>query len=251
MLGRGIRRNEPAVQYHGQVRPIALQPVHVGVVQRRYLPILLRRQAAQDRGARMHHEGVDACIDHRGREFGEEGIVVACIDADAALHGHRQLHRIAHPPHAIGHQLGPQHEAGAERAAAHAIARAADIQVDLIVARRRPRARRGGELQRIAAAELQGERVFGRIMFEQAQRPPPHDRGGHDHLGVEQRVRGEQPVHEAAVAVGPIHHRGDAHSSIKGLDRFSVHQGIVSHQAPGPRLKTRTSSFRVQGRYTR
>ena len=68
---------------------------------------------------------------------------------------------------------------------------------------------------RAAAASSRGSqppncnatRMLPRIMLEQPLRVAAHDGRRHDHLGVQQGVRREQPMHVAAVAVGPLHHR--------------------------------------------
>ena len=93
----------------------------------------------------------------------EKLVVIALIDADAAFDGDRQVRRVAHAPHALGDQRRAQHEAGAERALLHAVARAADVQVDLREPRRGADARRLRELAGIAAPELQRHRMLERV----------------------------------------------------------------------------------------
>ncbi len=155
----------------------------------------------------MYDERIDAGGGDRGDEACEELVVVVIVDADAAFDGHRQRGCIAHRPDAIGHQRGPQHETGAEGAILDPIAGAAHIEIDLYEARRRTDLRGRRQLLRIAAAQLQGDRVLGRAMLEQAARIAAQERGRHDHLGVQKRVRREQAMDVAAVAVGPVHHR--------------------------------------------
>ena len=124
------------------------------------------------------------------------------------------LHGRAHRPDALGHQRRLAHQARAEAAALHAIARAAAIQIDLVVAELRSGARRAGQLVGIAAAELQRHRVLGRMEFQQARSIAPHDRRRGDHLGVQQRARAQQPQEIAAVPVRVVHHRRDVNSSV-------------------------------------
>ena len=62
---------------------------------------------------------------------------------------------------------GRPHQAGAERARLHAVGRAADIEVDLVIAEIFADAGRLGELLRIGAAELQRHRMLRRIEAEQ------------------------------------------------------------------------------------
>jgi hypothetical protein len=67
---------------------------------------------------------------------------------------------------------------------------------------------------------LQRDRMLARVVVEQLAHVPADNGRSHDHLGVEQRVRRIQPMQEAAVPVGPVHHRGNADASIDPLDRF-------------------------------
>jgi hypothetical protein len=64
------------------------------------------------------------------------------------------------------HQSRLGHQAGAERAALHALARAAAVQVDLVVAPARAQARACGQVGRIAAAQLQCDRVLAGVEIE-------------------------------------------------------------------------------------
>ncbi len=68
--------------------------------------------------------------------------------------------RVAHRTDAVGDQIGLRHQAGAEAPGLHPIGRAADIEVDLVIAegRRDPRGFR--QFRRIGSAELHGQRVL-------------------------------------------------------------------------------------------
>ena len=97
----------------------------------------------------------------------------------------------------------------------HPIARAAHVQVDLGESGGGADARRRREFLRVAAAQLQRDRMLLRIVLEETRGPcSAHERRGHDHFRVQQRVRCEQAVQEPAMPVGPIHHRGDAEPAI-------------------------------------
>ena len=96
----------------------------------------------------------------------------------------RRLHR----RDAVADQLRLAHQAGAERARLHAVGRAADIEVDLVIAEVRADPRRLGELRRIGAAELQRHRMLDRIEAEQPLAVAVDHRIGRHHLGVEQRA---------------------------------------------------------------
>ena len=70
----------------------------------------------------------------------------------------------------------------------------------------------------ITAAELQGNRMLAGVVVQQLAHVAADNGRGDDHLGVEQRVRGVQPMQVPAVTVGPIHHRSDAYPAVQRLD---------------------------------
>ena len=142
--------------------------------------------------------------------------------ANAHLHGHRHAHRRAYRRHALGDPGGLPHQAGAEGAAGHALAGAAAVEVDLIVARLFPGTRRGRELTRLAAAELQCEWVLCRVEGQQPCAVATQDRRRGDHLGVQQHIWREAAQEIPAMAVGPVHHRGHGNSSIQLLICYRV-----------------------------
>jgi len=158
----------------------------------------------------VHDERRYARARHHGGEVREELVVIARIDTDAALHRHGQLRALAHALDALGDQLRKQHQTGTEGSALHAVAGTSHVQVDLIEPRRRADTRRRRELERIGAAELERNGMLGRVVCEQPGGIAPHDRSGHDHLGVEKRVRRIEAMQVTAMTVGPIHHRRDA-----------------------------------------
>jgi hypothetical protein len=133
----------------------------------------------------------------------------------------RNRDRVAHRGDQPRDQRGLGHQARAEAAGAHALGRAAAIEVDLGVAP--ALAELGGvrERGRIAAAELQRDRMLGRIEVEVARHVAVRERGRGDHLGVEPRVRADLAVEVAAVPVGPLHHRRDA-EAMRGAAHRSV-----------------------------
>ena len=127
-----------------------------------------------------------------------------------ALHRHRNFHRRFHGGDAVGHQRRLDHQAGAEAAFLHPVGRAADIEIDLVVAEIFADARASAERRRIAAAELQRHRMLGRIEAEQPRAVAAQHRAGGQHFGVDQRAAREQAMEEPAMPVGPFHHRRDA-----------------------------------------
>ena len=161
----------------------------------------------------MHDERIDVGRD-RSDEGREELVVVAVIDADTAFDRHRQRRRVAQRPNAVGHQRRAQHETCAKRAVLDSIARAAHVEIDLRKSSGGADARGHAKFLGIAAAQLQTDRVFGRMVLEQAARIAAHQRGGDNHLGVQQRMRRVQTMHVTAVTVRPIHHRCNIKSSV-------------------------------------
>src|SRR5580704_18316443 len=85
---------QPAIQYYRQLGPIAFQAMHQLMFERRNLPILLGRQAAENRDARMHDQRIDVRRADRVRERAEEIIVVVLINADSALDRDREMRGI-------------------------------------------------------------------------------------------------------------------------------------------------------------
>ena len=124
-----------------------------------------------------------------------------------AFDGDRDRDGGLHRGDALGDEAGRLHQAGAERARLDAVGRAADIEVDLAIAEALADARRLGELFRVGAAELQGERLLLRVEAEQPLAVAMDDGVGHDHLRVEQRMARQLAMEEAAVPVRPVHHR--------------------------------------------
>ena len=110
---------------------------------------------------------------------------------------------------ALGDQRRLRHQAGAEAAVLHPVRRAADIEIDLVVAEILADLRSGGEIARVRTAELQRHRMFAGIEAEQPRAIAMDDGAGGQHLRVEPGAPRHQPVEHAAVAVGPVHHRRD------------------------------------------
>ena len=154
-----------------------------------------------------------AAITARGERV-ERLLRVLVVDADAAFHRDRNRDRRLHRRDAIADQPRLRHQAGAEAALLHAVGRAADIEIDLVVAEIGADARaRGASAARIGAAELQRDRMLGRIEAEQPRAVAVQHRAGGHHLGVEQRAARQQAMEEPAMPVGPFHHRRDAEAA--------------------------------------
>ena len=116
-----------------------------------------------------------ACVD-RGGEGIERKLGVLLVDADAALHRNGNRDRRFHRRDAVADQRRLRHQAGAEAALLHAVRRAADIEIDLVVAEVGADARAFGERARIAAAELQRDRMLRRVVAEQPRAIAVDDR---------------------------------------------------------------------------
>jgi hypothetical protein len=115
-------RLHPAVEHDGQLRKLALELVDQLVAQRRHLAVLLGAQALEPGVAGVDDEDLAAGLGHRADEVAHEGVALFLVDADAVLDrdrqrrlpGLRRLGRLAHRAHAVGHQRGLGHQAGAE-----------------------------------------------------------------------------------------------------------------------------------------
>jgi len=135
---------------------------------------------------------------------------ILVVDADAALHGDGNGHRLRQRRHACRHQSGLAHKAGAEAARLHPVGRAAHIEIDLVIAEVFGDFRRFRQPDRIAAAQLQPQRMLGGVEAQQAATVAVQHRLSRHHLGIEQRVRRQCAVQHAAGTVRPVHHRRDA-----------------------------------------
>ena len=183
---RLIEAGEAAVEHNAQMRPLRLQPPHEGIVEGRNVPVLLRRQARQPGLARMHDEDRDARGGAGVHQREQALFRVLIVDADAALDRDRDLHRRAHRRHTLGHQLGLAHQAGAEAARLHPVRRAADIQIDLVIAEAFADPRRLGELPRLRTAELQRDGVLDGVKAKEILSVAVQHRRGRHHLRIEQ-----------------------------------------------------------------
>ena len=144
----------------------------------------------------------------------ERGLGILVVDAEPALDGDGNGDRRLHGGDAIADQCRLRHQAGAEPPFLHAIGRAADVEVDLIVTGLRAHARTARERDRIGPAELQRDRVLGRVVAQEPGAVAVEERASGDHLGVDQGTAREQAVEEPAMPIRPVHHRGDGEFSI-------------------------------------
>ena len=160
----------PPLSDEGERRKVLLQRDDDVVAQRRQLAVLLRADAVQPGVAGMDDEHLAAALGDGADEVAHEGVALDAVDADPVLDGDRDRDRVAHRAHAVGDERRLGHQAGAERAALDALARAAAVEVDLGVAPALAEAGARREVGRVAAAELQRHRLLDRIEVEMARR---------------------------------------------------------------------------------
>ena len=128
--------------------------------------------------------------------------------------GDRYIDRFTHTAQAVAHQLGFCHQAGAKTAGLYPVGRAADIQVDLIVAPVFSKPAAVGQFIRVAAAQLNGNGVLAAVKFQVAFAVTMKQCTGGDHFRVEQYLFADQAQEKAAMPVGPVQHRGNGKCSI-------------------------------------
>ncbi len=199
-------RGHTPVEHEGECREVALEPVHELVAQRRDFAVLLGREPLEPRVARMHDEHLAAGLGDGADEVTHEVVGLGLVDADAVLDRHRQRDHIAHRLHAIGHEPRLGHQARTEGPALHALARAAAVEVDLVVAPLLRELRAGRQILGLAATELQRDRVLLGVEVEMARHVAVQQCAGRHHLGVEPGVAGDEAMEVSAMPIGPIHH---------------------------------------------
>ena len=103
------------------------------------------------------------CASPRDRtdEIAHECVILDGVDADAMLDGHRQRDRVAYRRHTGGNQRRLSHQARAEAPSLHTLGRAADVEIDLVVAPGFAQSRAMRQRLRVATAQLQRDRVLG------------------------------------------------------------------------------------------
>ena len=162
----------------------------------------------------MDDQRIGAGGDDAARQLIERGFRILIVDADPALDGDGNADRLLHGLDASGDQRRLGHQAGAEAAVLHPVRRTADIEVDFVIAEILADPGRRREIGRIGAAELQRDGMFGRIETEQPRPIAMQDGAGRQHLRVKQRPGRHQPMEDAAMPVGPVHHRGHGKSAV-------------------------------------
>ena len=169
----------------------------------------------------MNDEDVATGVGDASDEIADEAILVAVPRPIRCLTvtGTPTASRIARTQ--CRDQRGLGHQARAEASRLHALRRTAAIEVDLVVAPALAEPSRMGELRGVAAAELQRDRMLGRIEFEMPRHVAVRERGRGDHLRVEPRAFRDHAHEIAAVPIGPVHHRRDAEAPIASVGFFN------------------------------
>ncbi len=209
---RLVERLHPAIDADENRSQPLLEAVDARIVERRDIAVLLRRKPFEPGLARVDPKRVGACGQHLVGKRVQRLLDVLLVDADAAFHGDRHCGGSLHGGDAVGDQIGRAHQAGAERPRLDAIRRAADIQVDLVIAEIGTDPRRYGELGRVGAAKLQRDGVLRPVEPEQPFTIAMDDGVGDDHLRIEQRIARQLAMKEPAMPVRPVHHGGDGKS---------------------------------------
>ena len=162
----------------------------------------------------MNSEAGAASFVNRADEIAQLGIALPTIDADTMLHRDRRAAGILHRLNAVTHQRRVRHQAGANHIVLHPIAGAADVQVDLGVAGFFSQRRALGQLLRIAAAQLQCQRLLFGAVTQKTLTVAMQHCARSDHFRIQQRTPADQPRKVAIVAVSPVHHRRNAEAAI-------------------------------------
>ena len=159
---------------------------------------------------------------HPVDEVGQHGFGVLVIHADPALDRHRHRAFGDHRGDAIGHQRRPLHQHRAKAARLHAVGRAADVQVDLVIAPVAGNAHGLRQFRRVGPAQLQRDRVFGIAVVEQPRTRAVDHGGGGDHLGIQHRTPRHLAMEEPAMAIRPVHHGRNRQATRLMCHRFPV-----------------------------
>jgi hypothetical protein len=157
------------------------------------------------------------------------GILI--VDADAAFHRHRDVDDGPHRRDAVADERRLAHQARPETAVLHAVGRAADIEVDLVVTEIGTDAGGLRELARHGAAELHADGMLCGIETEQGLAPSVDHRAGGHHLGVEAGATREDAVEEPAMPVRPVHHRRDREADVQRGHRREIATGRTRRNA--------------------
>ncbi|MNY09732.1 hypothetical protein D3C86_1426670 [compost metagenome] len=148
-------------------------------------------------------------IGNRTDKIADKIVVFDRIDTDPMLDRHRNGHRIAHRLDAICHQGWLRHQASAKSTTLHALRRATAVEVDFLVAPLFAEFCSLGKVRGLATAQLQRHGLLGGVEVKVPRHIAMEQCASRHHLGIQPGVPAQRTVKGAAMAVSPIHHRGN------------------------------------------
>ena len=223
MIGRLVQIQDAAVDDDLELGTRLLQAVDPVVVKRWQFAVLFRAKALQPGLAGVQDKAPAAGIGQPIDEVQQVLKTVVVVDAQAQLGGDRQAGRRLHGCNTPGHQGRLAHQASAKAAPLHPVGRAAQVEVDLVVAPGLGDRRAAGEIRRLRAAELQGKRVFDGAETDEPSPVAMQDGAAGDHFSVKQGTARKATQEDPLVPVGPIHHGGHCENF------FFIFQGFMIH----------------------
>ena len=209
---RFVERGDATIEHDCQTRMRRFETIDAIVIERRQFAVFFWREPFQPRFSGMYDQRVGPGAFHGLRKHGQSGFRILFVNTDAAFHGHRNCHCGLHRGDTVADQVRLGHQAGPEAALLHAIRWATDIEIDFIKPAIRSDPCTSRQRLRIGAAELECQRMLGRVI---AQKPRPiavQHCAHRQHFSIEQRAPRQQTMEEPAVPVGPFHHRSDTES---------------------------------------
>ena len=132
----------------------------------------------------MNHKHLATCVGDGSDEVTHKVVAFDFVNADPVFDGDRHGHHICHGLDAIGHQCGLVHQTCAESAALHAFARAAAIEINLVIAPLLAQACAVRQIGRLRATQLQCHRMFFGLKPQMASHIAMHQSSGCYHFGV-------------------------------------------------------------------
>src|SRR5512134_2418559 len=100
----------------------------------------------------MHDEHIATRLHDGADEVAHESVVLALVEADPVLDGHRDRNRGAHRPDTVRDQLRFRHQAGAEGSPCDPLGRTTTVQIDLGVTPSLSESRAMAKIGGVAAA---------------------------------------------------------------------------------------------------
>ena len=158
----------------------------------------------------MDGEAGGLCGGDNVNEASEVIVAIVRVNAQAMLYGNWFVGNAFDSRYDLCNTLGCLHELGTEHAFLYLGAGASNIQIVFIVSILLCYFDGAGTERTVAAANLQRDGVFAWMECKQGVGVAVHNCSGGDHLSVQKRTGREDAGKVAEVAVGTIHHWGDA-----------------------------------------